>query len=64
MKATIRLKANLTITYACKKVRKNRKNKDDTGFPRMGEEGCGNLYPTRFLLSYYNDLKRKGAFDL
>ena len=26
----------------------------DTGFPQMGEEGCGSLYPTCFLLTFYS----------
>ena len=27
---------------------------DDTGFPQMGEEGCGSRNPNRFLINFYN----------
>ena len=42
---------------------KKESKRGDTGFPQLGEGGCGGLCPTFSLLTYYNDLKRKGAFD-
>ena len=34
-------------------------NKGQYRLPQMGEEGCGSLYPPRFLLTCYNDLKKR-----
>ena len=48
MKATIRLKANLTITYACKKVRKNRKTRTIQASPKWGKRGVGAFIPLAF----------------
>ena len=36
----------------------------DTGFPQMGEEGCGNRNPTRFLLICLQCLKFAVLCDL
>ena len=57
MKAT-RLIYSKQLLCIKKKWKEKTENKDDTGFPQMGEEGCGSLYPTRFLLTCYNDLKK------
>ena len=48
MKATIRLKANLTIIYACKNVRKNRKTKTIQASPKWGKRGVGAFIPLAF----------------